>query len=187
MLETVSTENRKLQDFTHVSYHTIMFEITSLNQNITVHNMLHRSRTRKHTSCTQRLQLKGWDACWTSGSKERREHSKKAKNTQEDKQWPTQSTARLFWFSQLMAGEGIKNFSEGRRWGSSIDVYGTFLHEGWKSIHLPLLFQDEQGKERPQQGFSKCLKVRSINRWDYMSNLHSMPLRMTVKKGQEEN
>lgn len=63
----------------------------------------------------------------------RKEAQQKGKNTQKYMQWPSQSTAILFWFSQLVAGECIKKLSKGRRWDSSIDVYGTLFHDVWKA------------------------------------------------------
>lgn len=109
-----------------------------------------------------------WDDCCTSGSKARREHSKKAKPLKADKQRPADSTAKLLWVSQLMAGENIMNFSEGRRWGSSRNIYGSFLLMAEK--HPSATPPSAQSKERPQQGFAECLKASSITSWDYVSS-----------------
>lgn len=91
-------EHRKWQDFTFFT--VVLPEL----QNV----ICYIGAEQEKTSLAERLHLTGGDDCWTSGSKERREHSKKAKSPQADKQRPIDSTAKLFWFSQLMAGERLR-------------------------------------------------------------------------------
>lgn len=147
--------------------------------------MLQRSRTRKHISSIERLYLKGWGDCWKSGSKERREHSKKAKPLKADKQRPTDSTAKLFWFSQLMAGESSMNFSEGRRWGSTRDIYGILFHDGWKASICHSSFSMNKAKKGHNKALLNASKQAATPGGTTCQVLHRISLQMTVEKGQE--
>lgn len=54
---------------------------------------------------------------------------------------------------------------------------------GEKRPYLPLLFWDEQGEDRKLGGLGGCLKVGSVDSWDYPSNSPAYaPLRASRKR-----
>lgn len=147
-------------------------------------NVIHHiGAEQENICCTERLHLRGWDDCWTSGSKERREHSKKAKPLKADKQRPIDSTVKLFWFSQLMAGESITN-PEGRRWGTSRDIYGILLHDGWKASICHSSFSTNKAKKGHNKALLKASRQAALPSGTTCQVLHSISRQMT-EKGQE--